>query len=155
MHKGEEVSAQTRVESSGLGITQAVSASQNITNSIQHEKCSECPPCLAHKLRHSCKVKDWWILNKTFKISDGTRSLMTRDISCKLDEANYTRLNSGMRLRPSCIPPIDTVLHGVQTERLWDCNYGRRNLELSTGKFSKHASLLRVSEFSETETSLE
>ena len=25
--------------------------------------------CLAHKLMHSNRVKQWWILNKTFRIS--------------------------------------------------------------------------------------
>ena len=35
-----------------------------------------------------------------------------------------------MRLRSSCVPPINTVLNGGQMENLLDQKYGRRRLEL-------------------------
>ena len=34
------------------------------------------------------------------------------------------------RLESSCIPPVNTVLHGCQAESLWGRNYDRRDLEL-------------------------
>ena len=36
---------------------------------------------LAHKLERNNRWKDWWIPDKTVTISNGSRSLMTRDIS--------------------------------------------------------------------------
>ena len=46
------------------------------------QKSKEWPPCMSHRLKRRKRVKDWWILNKTFKISNGTCSLTMRDISC-------------------------------------------------------------------------
>ena len=57
------------MEGSGLPITQAASANQNLSNNCLHEKPKEWPPCLALKLRHGSRVKDWWIPIKTFKPS--------------------------------------------------------------------------------------
>ena len=47
---------------------------------------------------------------KTFKTEDGARSLMT----LQSNEANGIPLNAGIRLKSSCIPPINTVPHGGQ-----------------------------------------
>ena len=39
---------------------------------FRHKKHEEWPSCLAHMLKCINRAKDWWILNKTFRISEGT-----------------------------------------------------------------------------------
>ena len=39
-------------------------------------------PCLPYKLHYRNRAENWLIPNKTFKISNGTHSSMTRDTSC-------------------------------------------------------------------------
>ena len=46
-------------------------------------------------------------------------------------EANHIHINTGVRLRSSCIPPVSTVPCGGGIESLWDCNYGWWGSELS------------------------
>ena len=55
----------------------------NYWNQYFNEKLKELLPGLSRKLKKS-KSKDWWIPNqkKTFTVSTGARSLMTRDTSC-------------------------------------------------------------------------
>ena len=69
-----------------LPITRAASANQNVTDNILCEKPEERPPCLACKLKHTNRARDWWTKTKTFEISDGMRSLVSRDI-----RYNHTR----------------------------------------------------------------
>ena len=47
---------------SWLPITRAASATENVTNNTPREKLDEWPPCLPHKLQHSDRTKDVWIL---------------------------------------------------------------------------------------------
>ena len=70
------------------------------------QKSKEWPPCMSHRLKRRKRVKDWWILNKTFKISNGTCSLTMRDISC-----NQMRQITFLwfRFQPSCVPGVNTV----------------------------------------------
>ena len=56
------------IEGSALPITHTASASQNVTKDVLHKKPEEWLPCLAHKLKHSNEVTDWWSLNKTISI---------------------------------------------------------------------------------------
>ena len=60
--------------------------------------------------------------------SIGTRSyLMTREIRAE----NFIYFNAEIRFKLACVPPDNRVpRRGGQTESLWDCNYGRRSLEL-------------------------
>ena len=58
------------------------SANQNVTIHILHEKPEELHLCFPHKARHINEATDHWILSKTFKISNSTHSLLSRDISC-------------------------------------------------------------------------
>ena len=48
------------------------------------------------------------------------------------NEAYYIHLNSEVRLKLSCIPPVNTEQHCGQIESLWECNYGRWGLGLGT-----------------------
>ena len=70
------------MESSGLPVTPASSADQNVTDYISCEKPEERWPCVTHKLKQSKGRKDWQILNKTFKLCHGAPSLTARDVSC-------------------------------------------------------------------------
>ena len=45
-------------------------------------------------------------------------------------EPNYARLNAEISLKSSCIPPVGPVQHSGEIESWWDCDYGRRGLEL-------------------------
>ena len=60
----------------------AGTANQSVTINISSEQPQEWPPWFPHKLLRSNNAKVWWILNKTFKIRNGTCSLMTRGICC-------------------------------------------------------------------------
>ena len=76
-------------------LASAASTSGNvITNDIPCEKLEEWPPYLHHKLKHSNREKDWWIPDKTFKISNSTCSLMTREQHLLLQKANYVHSNA-------------------------------------------------------------
>ena len=58
------------------------SFSQLMCNSINNVLCKKLKQwllCLAHKLKHNSKAKDWLILNKIFKIRNGTLPLTTTD----------------------------------------------------------------------------
>ena len=71
------------IQGSGLPITRAASAYQDATNNIPHQKKpEEWPPCLEHKIKLCNSVEEWLIPSETFKITNCTRSLMSRDISC-------------------------------------------------------------------------
>ena len=56
------------MDGSRLPITQALSAKQNVTYNILHEKPKEWPPCVPHRPQHSNRAKCWLILNGTSKI---------------------------------------------------------------------------------------
>ena len=53
--------------------------------------------------------------------------LLLSDRICKAK----TPFVSGIRLKLSFVPSVNTVQNGGQTESLWGCNYKRRGLELS------------------------
>ena len=44
--------------------------------------CTNSLPCLAHKLKRCNGMKEWWIPNKIFRVSNSTSVLVTRDINC-------------------------------------------------------------------------
>ena len=73
-------------EGSGLPVTRAASANQNVINDIAGEKPEERLLYLSHKLKHSNRAKDWWVTNKAFKISNDAHSLKTRD-------SNYNQMS--------------------------------------------------------------
>ena len=111
-----------KMESSGLPITRAASANQNITNSIPCEKPEEWPPFFAYWLRYSNRAKDWWVLNKTFKVSNDASSSMMRDINYKqMRQITFVSMHES---------DLDHHAHGGLIESLWDCNYGRNRLAL-------------------------
>ena len=59
-----------------LPVTWTTSTNQNMI--ILHAKEPELwLPCLPHRLKYSKRVKDWQILNETFKIRNGAHSPMT------------------------------------------------------------------------------
>lgn len=106
-------------EGSGLPITQAASANQDVTNDILREKPEDWRPCSPHKLKHS---------NRTGLV--GSRQNLQRQWQCAFDryqlesnEANHIPLNTGFRLKPPCSPPVSTVQHAGQTESLWESNW--------------------------------
>ena len=58
------------------------------------------------------------------------------------DEANCIHWNARIRLKSSCIPPINTGLHGGSIESLWDRNDWRRGLEILAGSSpGKHGNI--------------
>ena len=68
-------------------VTQEASANQNITG--PRRKPKEWLPCLPCKL-YCSRAKSWWILNKTFTISNGAHSLMMRSNSCnKMNQITF------------------------------------------------------------------
>ena len=66
--------------------------------------------------------------NNNFKVSNGARSLMTTDISCCQMKQITIICVAGVRLDSSCLPPLSTIPHGGDIERLWG---KRRGLKLS------------------------
>ena len=46
-------------------------------------------------------------------------------------QAMYLYLNAGMRLDPSCIPPVKAVQDGGQIGNLWEHDYEKRGLKLN------------------------
>ena len=67
----------------GLAITRAASANQKVILEVPREKPEEWQPCLLHMLKHTNRVKHWWIPQKTL-VSTGARSKKTtRHIDCK------------------------------------------------------------------------
>ena len=69
---------------------------------------------MAHRGEDSIRAKDWWILDKTFKISNGTRSLVTRGNSS--NEMRKIYLNAAVRHRSLYTPPVDTEQSDVRTK---------------------------------------
>ena len=60
------------------------------------------------------KTKNKKLQQKIFKMSNSTRSQMTKDTN----EANYIHLHIGFRVKSSCIPQVSTVQHHNQMKRL-------------------------------------
>ena len=101
------------------------------------------PLCLAHKLMHSNRAKDyWWISKKALHTGNGAESLMTRHIyiyiyikgsikasikaSAQLQSkaAKRIHLNTGTGLKASCVSSVHTVWTAGQVESLWERNGG-------------------------------
>ena len=68
------------------------SANQNITSSNLHEKPEELLLCFPHKIKCRNRVKDT-SPKKTFKISNGTQSLIARDIACSQASGQRVRFS--------------------------------------------------------------
>ena len=88
----------------------ATSANQKVPIHNPREKPEEWLPYFPQKLKHIGRVEVWLILNETFKVSNGTRSLVHSK------EANCVRLNAGIRLGLSYVPPVSTGPHCGQIE---------------------------------------
>ena len=73
------------IEDSGIPVSRAATANQNVTINILREKPEEWLPCLPRKLQHSNGAEDDWLAEsekENFYKSNGTRSLTVRVISC-------------------------------------------------------------------------
>ena len=87
------------VEGSGLPVTQAAPANQNIAQNVPCEKLLEWPPCSADKLKQTNRVSNCWILDKTFKVRNVTHVLDNARQHLLLNETNYVHLKIGISLR--------------------------------------------------------
>ena len=73
----------------------------------------------AHELsKHSNRAKDWWILDKAFKLREITSLLVMRG-RLQSNEADCIHLNARFTLGASCTPHINTVPHDGQIKSLW------------------------------------
>ena len=88
-----------------------------------------------NKLLFKPKQKDWSIPNKGSKISHGARSPMTTEIPAAIKWSKLLSSECWNPIRSSCDPPVHRVPHGGQSESLWDCSNGRRNLRAHRGTF--------------------
>ena len=104
---------------------------QSKHQNIPRRDSKQLPPCFPHKLRHVYGARDWWIPNKTFKISSDARYRL------RSNEANDIHLNAKIRHKPPCILPVNTIPHGGQIESLWG---ERRRSELRV----KHSTLMQL-----------
>ena len=105
-------------EGSGLPITQAVSANQDVTNDILHEKPEDWRPCSPDKLKHSNRTS---LVDSELNLQHQWQYAFDRH-QPQSNEANYAHLNTGFRLKPSRSPLVSTVQHTGQTESLWESN---------------------------------
>ena len=107
-------------------------ASQNITTNMlwpirtsQLIICVKSPESLTgyqcsfpHKLKHSNREKDWLILNKTFKWCHMANICWWWDnISTAVQWDKLQSFKCWIRLRSVCVPSVNTVVIGDQTER--------------------------------------
>ena len=73
----------------------------------------------AHELsKHSNRAKDWWILDKAFKLREITSLLVMRG-RLQSNEADCIHLNARFTLGASCTPHVNTVPHDGQIISLW------------------------------------
>lgn len=79
MKKGHNCKWNEEEKRTKTKLTRNNAASSGNTNGCQSCKQLEEWPCwLPPKLQHTNRVKDWWIPNKTFRVSNGACSLITR-----------------------------------------------------------------------------
>lgn len=78
-------------------------------------------PHLAHKLKYSNRVKDSQFPTKSS--SNGTHSLMMRNISC--NQMRHMTFIWMLEFHSDhCTTPVSRVQHGGQSESFWDCKFG-------------------------------
>lgn len=113
---------------------QTVNPPSSISQPECHKQYSACKTwkqaaCLAHTLQHSNGGKDWWMPNKTVKISNSTHSTWISGV------IKWGKVYSFKFWTQTQIIVYSTSQHRAtrwgQTESLWDCNYRRFGLELS------------------------
>ena len=70
---------------------------------MRRKKPEERRPCFPHKLSwnpsHGKGANDWLVTEKTFKIGNRARRPMTKDSSCKSDEAYTIHMNAGINFK--------------------------------------------------------
>ena len=141
------------IESSGLPVTPAASANQKVTYNVQppthpiptppphththpHPTSThtpqkrKCPPCLAHKLKHYNRAKDWQIPDKKKIKAVMAHVHWQRQIPATINWSKLPLLEAEIRFRSSRLPAVNTVSRAGQIESLRKCNYGRRGSEL-------------------------
>ena len=80
-------------------------------------------PHLAHKHLVQQQCERLAVSNKIFKISNGTHSLMMRNISCY--QMRHMTFIWTLEFRSNrCTRPVSRVQHGGQTESFWDSKFG-------------------------------
>ena len=100
MHVQDPLVAKQNYPSKFRQETHQYSSTPNrMTQSTFHVKNKKWPPYFALKLSPSNRVKDQWIPNQTSKMSNGTQSLITRDISYNQKSQIYIHLNDGITLK--------------------------------------------------------
>ena len=77
-----QVDDELLIEVSWMPITRAAPANQNVANKIPREKSEAVIFVSQVKTEQQSDRMVDYEQNKTFKISDGAHSLMTRDINC-------------------------------------------------------------------------
>ena len=69
-------------------------------------------------LKHNNRANDWWIPNKTFKISHENIFTDDKRYSLQSNEANRIKMDAGIRLKSLCNPQVNIVQHGGEIESL-------------------------------------
>ena len=114
----------------------ASSADQNTTINVLSEKPKHWLIYFPHRLKLGSRENDRLILNKTFQISIGTRSLMSRYTSYnQMKQLTVCiHMNAVFRLQSSFIPPVNTdIRQGGQIVSLRRKRWGLElNMEPST-----------------------
>ena len=110
------------VEGFRLPIIQAASSNQNVSNDVSHKKPEEWLPCLAYSSTlssmHSNRANNGVFRKKKKKEEEekGTRSLMTRDISCNETMQSYIiwplDSDSSSRIPPTSSKACENVTIG-------------------------------------------
>ena len=143
-------------EVSGLPITRAASANQNVRNNTLRKNpeewlvswCFKWPPCLALEIKLRNRAKDGCtrVVDFKLKLQNNEWCTLTDDgrYERQSNKANCIHLNAAITLKPSCILSVSTVLYRGQIQSLLYYNLWEAGLRAQRGTLSVSAVLDRV-----------